>query len=151
MTVKAPFEACRHTRFMERRADPGSLAHRIGHEGIAAVVDAFYTRIQHHPSLAAPFGIVEDWPHHKEKLTHFWWVLLGGDPYLEVDYSVPMKHFKAGFTDALLGDWLELFGETQRELLPPDQADDWLHITVGMGANLSRMNAAIGERAARPA
>jgi len=80
---------------MELRADPGSLAHRIGRDGIAAVVDVFYTRIQGHPSLAGPFGIVEDWPHHKEKLTHFWWVLLGGDPYMEVDYSVPMKHFQA--------------------------------------------------------
>ncbi len=151
MPVKEVVLPSRHTRFMERRADPGSLAHRIGHGGIAAVVDAFYTRIQHHPTLAAPFGIVEDWPQHKEKLTHFWWVLLGGDPYLDTEYSVPMKHFKAGFTDALLGDWLELFGETQRDLLPEDQADDWLHLTVGMGANLARMNTAIAERAARQA
>ena len=131
---------------MTLRADPGSLAERIGHGGIAAVVDVFYTRIQAHPALAGPFGVVEDWPGHKVRLTHFWWVLLGGDPYLEAEYSVPMKHFKAGFTDALLEDWLELFGETQRELLPADQADDWLHMAVGMGTNLSRVNAAIAAR-----
>lgn len=133
---------------MEHRADPASLADRIGHGGVASVVDTFYTRIQHHPTLAAPFGIVEDWPHHKEKLTHFWWVVLGGDPYLEVDYSVPMKHFHAGFTEPLLVDWLELFGQVQEELLPADQAEDWHHLASGMGMNLARMNAGIAERMA---
>lgn len=133
---------------MTRRADPGSLADRIGHDGIAAVVDIFYTRIQTHPTLAAPFGIVDDWDHHKAKLTHFWWVLLGGDPYLEVDYQVPLKHFRAGFTVPLLADWLELFAEVQRALLPPAEADDWHHLSVGMGQNLARMNAAIAARAA---
>ncbi len=133
---------------MELRADPGSLAHRIGRDGIAIVVDAFYTRIQGHATLARPFGVVEDWSHHKEKLTHFWWVLLGGDPYLDVEYSVPMKHFQAGFTDALLVDWLELFGEVQREVLPADHAEDWHRLASGMGANLARMNASIAARQA---
>lgn len=136
---------------MELRADPGSLAHRIGHDGIAEVVDVFYTRIQGHPTLAGPFGIVEDWPHHKAKLTHFWWVLLGGDPYLEVEYSVPMKHFLAGFTEALLVDWLELFSDVQREVLPADRAEDWHHLATGMGVNLARMNASIASRAAHRA
>ncbi|HJU83140.1 MAG TPA: group III truncated hemoglobin [Holophagaceae bacterium] len=132
---------------MQPHADPGTLAHRFGHAAIAAVVDVFYTRIQTHETLAGPFSVVEDWPHHKAKITHFWWVVLGGDPYRGEEYAVPFKHFRAGFTAALLVDWLALFAEAQREILPRDRADEWHRLATGMGANLARMNAALAAQA----
>ena len=36
------------------------LAKRIGNQAINAVVNEFYNLIQTHPSLAKPFGSVED-------------------------------------------------------------------------------------------
>lgn len=128
------------------RAEPGTLAEQLGKQGIADVVDTFYDRIQGHPTLAAPFGRVEHWPEHKARLTHFWWVMLGGDPYLNVGFNVPLKHLEAGFTEALLVDWLALFGQVQRDLLPPELAEAWLGLATGMGRNLARMNASLVAR-----
>jgi len=87
------------------------IAETIGRERVAAVVDHFYERIRQHPTLATPFAIVDDWPLHKEYLTHFWWVSLGGKRYLQYGYAVAQKHTEAGFTPALLVDWLTLFRE----------------------------------------
>lgn len=149
MSVKAWTDRGGHAEGMADtpyRAEPGTLAGQLGRPGIAAVVDAFYDRIQAHRTLAAPFGRVEHWPDHKARLTHFWWVMLGGEPYLSVDFNVPLKHFEAGFTEALLVDWLALFGDVQRDLLPPELAEAWFGLATGMGRNLARMNASLVAR-----
>lgn len=127
-------------------AEPGCLAQQLGFAHIARVVDVFYDRIQAHPTLSAPFGTVKDWPHHKAKITHFWWVTLGGEPYLTLAYNVPMKHLEAGFSDLLLADWLALFHQVQLELLALELATAWQELATGMGRNLARMNAALAAR-----
>lgn len=112
------------------------IAEDIGHDRVAAVVDRFYSRIQEHPTLAGPFGAVEDWPRHKELLTHFWWASLGGERYLKHNYEVPRKHAEAGFTPELLNDWLALFSETLIEALPPELAEGWLARARAIGQSL---------------
>lgn len=113
------------------------IAEDIGHEWVALVVDRFYERVRHHPTLAAPFARVEDWPHHKALLTHFWWASLGGERYLKHNYEVPRRHAEAGFTPALLQDWLMLFRATLEAELPPELAAGWLDRARRIGESLT--------------
>ena len=115
------------------------IADQIGQARVAAVVDAFYNRIQHHPTLAAPFAVVDDWPEHKAILTHFWWVSLGGARYLQYPYAVARKHLEAGFTPALLKDWLALFAKVVTAELPPELAEGWLERARKIGESLTYM------------
>lgn len=133
---------------LDVHADPGPLADRLGPRAVAAGVDAFYDRVQRHPTLAGPFRIVGDWPTPKPG-SPIPGVVLGGDPRRHEDDSTPLKHFQAGCSEALRADWLARFAEVQQELLPRDLAADWLRLATGMGTNLARMNAALTDRAGR--
>ncbi len=107
---------------------------------IRNVVDKFYTKIQMDPDLKVPFESVNDWPHHIERLTHFWWTRFGGMPYLAASYDPVEKHFLAGFNDILLKKWLKLFRETLENVLGPDQSRFWAEMTERMGRSLSQRN-----------
>jgi hemoglobin len=115
------------------------IADQIGQARVAAVVDAFYSQVQHHSTLAAPFAVVDNWPGHKAILTHFWWVSLGGKRYSQYPYAVARKHIEAGFTTALLADWLALFAEVISAELPPDLAAGWLERARKIGESLTYM------------
>lgn len=122
------------------------VAQVIGLAEVQAVVDDFYDRIQHHPTLAGPFAVVTDWQEHKAHLTHFWWVTLGGKPYRERPYNIAEKHEASGFTTPLLKDWLALFERTLDDHLPPEMAQLWLRRAVRIGASLQLMHEHIGWR-----
>lgn len=100
------------------------------------VVDVFYDRIQQHPTLAEPFRVVSDWSEHKAKLTHFWWVSLGGQAYADYQYSVISRHVSVGVTDQLVDDWLTLFDVTMREIISDELADAWMHRARHMGKSI---------------
>ena len=109
----------------------------LSKEQIAQVVDAFYDRVQLDEGLAQPFSIVTDWTHHKALISHFWWMTLGGDRYMDYSYSVAPKHRAVGFTpDLLNGNWLPLFERTMREILPDDIADVWMAQARRIGRSL---------------
>ncbi|MBB5017496.1 hemoglobin [Chitinivorax tropicus] len=112
------------------------IAQLIGKEQVAKVVSQFYQAIRQHETLKEPFLIVADWPHHEEILTHFWWVTLGGERYLDYTYQVAPKHMQAGFTPALLVDWLALFEQTISQCLPADLATPWLERAHRIGKSL---------------
>ncbi|MEW9900386.1 group III truncated hemoglobin [Chitinivorax sp. PXF-14] len=116
------------------------IAELIGHDAVAHVVDRFYDRIQQHPSLGPVFSVVDDWPEHKARLTLFWWVTLGGARYRDYRYSVAERHMEAGFTPALLGDWLALFRDTIEATLPAEQAAPWLARAERIGESLVLMH-----------
>lgn len=104
---------------------------------IAAVVDAFYDRVQADPSLSVPFAVVKDWPKHKAIISHFWWMTLGGERYMDYAYNVAPKHREVGFTPDLLdANWLPLFEQTMRELLPTELADIWMAQAKRIGGSL---------------
>jgi len=107
---------------------------------VEAVVADFYARVRQHPSLAQPFTRITDWPAHLDHLTHFWWVTLGGQRYLQYRYNVPERHATAGFTPALLVDWLALFRQTVTAHLPPELAEAWLARAERIGESLSLMH-----------
>ncbi|WP_137936895.1 group III truncated hemoglobin [Chitinivorax sp. B] len=116
------------------------IAHQIGKARVAAVVSHFYAQIREHPTLSAPFAGVQDWQEHEAILTHFWWVTLGGERYLDYDYQVAPKHMQAGFTPALLADWLALFAAVVCAMLPEELASPWLERARRIGQSLTLMH-----------
>lgn len=110
------------------------------HTEVFQVVDDFYHQVQGDELLSVPFQSVHDWPEHIERLTHFWWVRLGGDRYLEVSYNPVMKHYQAGFNREYLVRWLELFHGTIDRYLGKPQAELWKLISAQMGEGLSLRN-----------
>lgn len=135
---ESPFEVA--------RPYPARLASEIGWERIARVVDAFYDQVTMHPSLQHPFSVVADWPHHKERLTYFWWVVLGGEKLRREIYEPVPKHFRAGFNEMLLSDWLALFERTVRETVPKALADAWVERAKQVGSGLVIANKSLAER-----
>lgn len=109
-------------------------------EDIYKVVNTFYQQVQTDPLLKIPFLSVEDWPHHTERLTHFWWMRFGGRPYLDVRYDPVGKHFETGFNAHFLERWLELFQTVLKSKLSPAQAEQWYELVQSMGVSLSRNN-----------
>lgn len=116
------------------------VAQSIGHDKVAAVVERFYAEVRRHPTLSVPFQRVHDWPAHLAHLTHFWWVTLGGERYLDYRYNVPERHGEAGFTPALLADWLALFRRTLDDALPQPLADAWMARAERIGQSLTLMH-----------
>ena len=116
------------------------IANEIDLATVAGVVSDFYDRVQRHPNLAAPFSIVMDWPEHKAHLTHFWWVTLGGRRYRDKPYKVAEKHATAGFTPALLLEWLALFKDTLNAHVAADLADAWYARAEHIGRSLTLMH-----------
>ncbi len=112
----------------------------FSHEDMFNVVDDFYTRVQSDPLLQIPFQSVHDWPEHIDRITHFWWIRLGGEPYSFAEYNPVQKHFFAGFNSTFLSRWLELFHETLKTHLREDQIQLWTLITQRMGQALSMKN-----------
>lgn len=112
----------------------------FSHKNIFDVVDDFYTRIQHDPILQTPFQSVSDWPEHINKLTHFWWIRLGGRPYLATDYNPVLKHYLAGFNSTLLQRWLQLFHATITDHLSMEQVNLWKSLSERIGEVLTIKN-----------
>lgn len=117
-----------------------SLAQRIGHTNVFVVVDEFYDLIQHHPTLAQPFGSVENWADHKKRIAEFWWTALGGTPTESYKYNPIAKHLAAGFNHGLLQDWKALFKQVLDKHITADLALQWFDRVELIGSNLERMN-----------
>ena len=109
-------------------------------EDINLVVKKFYTKVEIDPYLRGPFNVVDDWPHHIDRLTHFWWVRMGGRAYMDAQYNPVQKHYETGFSEELLDHWLTLFKNVLKETLSPEQSQIWTNLAEGMGAALNRNN-----------
>ncbi len=110
------------------------------HGEIFKVVDDFYNRIQRDPVLQVPFQSVHDWPEHIDRITHFWWIRMGGQPYQFSEYNPVPKHYFAGFNRELLKRWLGIFNDTLKDNLTPSQAVLWLLIAETIGRTLTAKN-----------
>lgn len=104
------------------------------------VVDAFYKKVASNQYLRGPFGVVDNWPEHIEKLTHFWWTRFGGNPYMDVTYNPVQKHFETGFSEELLEVWTNLFQETVSSTLSEEQSEVWMMYVKGIGKALNFNN-----------
>lgn len=108
----------------------------IDHESVWRVVDDFYSRIQHHPTLAEHFRNIKDWDEHNARMTHFWWITLGGARYRNDQYQVVAKHMPLGITDALVDEWLTLFRATLDDHLSPEQVKHWYEYAEQLGESI---------------
>lgn len=112
----------------------------FSHDDLFTVVDAFYNQVAVDPILKEPFKSVHDWPEHIERLTHFWWIRLGGEPYMFTHYNPIAKHYHAGFNRHFLTRWLELFHQVIDEKLNQEQAQVWKNLSQHMGEFLFKKN-----------
>jgi hemoglobin len=87
------------------------------------VVGLFYERVRADAELGPIFDdAIHDWPAHLETLTAFWSsVMLTSGRYKGNPLAAHMKH-QARITPALFRRWLDLFGATAAEILPPEPA-----------------------------
>ena len=113
---------------------------KFTHDDIYQVVKTFYAKVAKDRYLQAPFKVVEDWPYHIDKLTHFWWIRFGGKPYMPMRYDPVQKHYETGFSEELLDIWLNLFKEVLNEVLEPSQVHLWSIIAQTMGDALNSNN-----------
>lgn len=140
MTSKAPYALIDQNTLSssERKIRPRRLtAESIGLGAIRQVVDHFYDRVREDPLLGPRFSVVSDWPEHKAKLTHFWWVALGGPAYAPYHYRVVAAHQIAGVQSSEIAHWLNLFADTLQTTIPKSQAEAWLLRARAMGKSLS--------------
>jgi hemoglobin len=117
-----------------------NMTQEITKADIEQVVHAFYTKVQQDAHLSKPFAHVTDWVRHEQILSHFWWMNLGGERYLNHRYDVTGKHRAHGFTPELLnGHWLPLFEQVVVATLPADLAQVWLVSAHRIGRSLTLM------------
>ncbi len=117
---------------------------QIGMERIRAVVDDFYNEVQTHPALAETFAVVDDWPEHKAKIAHFWWVSLGGERYRDDEYRVGPVHARNKVREEQVDEWLKLFRTVLEKHLEPELVEAWYARANNMGRSI-RMIARFGE------
>lgn len=101
-------------------ADPPAL----DEDALRRLVALFYERVRADAALGPVFnGAIHDWPAHLETLTAFWSsVMLTTGRYKGNPMAAHMKH-QGRITPALFRRWLDLFGATAAEILPPGHAD----------------------------
>jgi hemoglobin len=91
--------------------------------GLATVLDRFYAKARHDAALGPVFAAAiadESWPEHMARIAGFWRsVLFKTGDYKGNPFGA---HLRLPLTPALFGRWLELFGETCREVLVPEDA-----------------------------
>ena len=83
---------------------------------LAQLVERFYDKVSADPMLGPVFNpVVEDWSHHKALMTSFWsTVALRTAQYRGNPLA---RHQPLGIGKAHFERWLELWGETAREVL----------------------------------
>jgi len=108
---------------------------------ISTLVDAFYAKVQHDPTIGPIFNEqVEDWPAHLALLKEFWAsVLLGAGTFKGNPLE---KHLKLPLSREHFERWLALFAETAGELLPPEQASVFVNKSQRIAETFQRAMAA---------
>lgn len=140
MTSESPARAVNQNTLsnLQREVRPRRLtAEAIGLGAIRQVVDVFYDRAREDPVLGPRFAVVSDWPAHKAKLTHFWWVALGGPAYAPYRYHVVEAHRSVGVRSEEISHWLRLFADCVQATLTEPLAEAWLRRAGAMGKSLS--------------
>ncbi len=114
---------------------------------LAGLVDTFYARVREDDLIGPVFeSVVEDWPHHLQKLTAFWTrVVLGASDYRG---NPMMAHvaLRDRITPAHFERWLALWTEVTNAVLPGPIADELQEraarmsqrLQAGMASHLAR-------------
>jgi hemoglobin len=91
----------------------------LGEASLAVVLDRFYAKARQDPALGPVFAAAiadESWPEHMARIAGFWRsVLFKTGDYKGNPFGAHLR--LPGLTPALFARWLQLFGETCREVL----------------------------------
>jgi hemoglobin len=120
---------------VEPHPTPGAQADPPDEAAISRLVHAFYGRARRDPLLGPVFeAAVHDWPAHMDTLVRFWCsVLLRAGTYR----GNPMAaHQPLGLDEAHFVRWLELWGDTARDVLQAPQAREVEEIAGRIGRSL---------------
>ena len=95
----------------------------ITEDDIARLVPAFYDRVRQDSLIGPVFdGVIDDWPHHLEKLKAFWSsVLLTSGRYKGQPMIAHVRH-EQHMTSENFARWLGLWRETSNDVLDPQAA-----------------------------
>lgn len=123
---------------MDRRA--AAIADTVARTGIdeamiETLVRAFYTKVRADPVIGPVFAArIEDWEPHLQKMCAFWSSVVlmsgrySGRPMpLHAGLPIDARHFDR---------WLRLFGETAREVCPPDAASRFIDCAARIADSL---------------
>ena len=105
---------------------------------LGLLLDRFYAKARRDAALGPVFaGAIADgaWPEHMERIAGFWRsVLFKSGGYKGNPFGAHLR--LPGLTPALFERWLELFGETCREVLRPEDAAALQHRAERIGDSL---------------
>lgn len=110
---------------------------RISEDAIYRLVDAFYAKIRIDPVLGPIFAraIPGDWGPHLATMRNFWSsVMLTSGRYKGNPVAVHKR--VAGVEIGMFDRWLDLFGETCRDLFEPELAADFHSKAVRIAESL---------------
>lgn len=102
---------------------------RIGEDGIARMVAAFYRRVPSDPILG-PMYPADDLAGAEHRLREFLVYRLGGPPRYIQERGHPrlrMRHMPFPIDAAARDRWLQLMGEAMVEAALPEDVATWLH------------------------
>ncbi len=94
----------------------------VSREEISELVDKFYGKVRVDPEIGPIFNAaIDDWPAHVALLKDFWSTVLL--PERLYKGNALAKHLELSLDPPHFARWLALFGETAREVMPPQHAD----------------------------
>jgi hemoglobin len=90
---------------------------------LTELVHSFYTKVREDEALGPVFdAAISDWPHHLGKMVDFWSsVMLTTGRYKGNPMMMHLKHI-ARIRPQMFERWLELWGETARDVLDEEGA-----------------------------
>lgn len=95
----------------------------LSEEALAKLVDTFYAKVRADEELGPVFNaVVQDWPEHLERLTHFWSsVTMGTGRYKGNPLRAHMQHLDK-ITPELFERWVGLWMRTCSDVMEHDTA-----------------------------
>ena len=102
-----------------------NLAVEIGFYRIVSVVNAVFDRMKDHPVFSTLFKASVNRVHEKYCMTYFWWVVLGGNKFSDLDSEVIRGCAWMSISPTLFREWLALFHQTAVPIIGTNLTDAW--------------------------
>ena len=106
---------------------PDSTPSMISYTDVSQVVHLFYAQLLEHPQLSHFFQNIENFSSHEQRISDFWWLVLGGRLDQKPDIDMIGKHMPLGIENKDLEIWLAIFTQTLQQSLTPAAASLWLN------------------------
>ena len=114
------------------------LCDKIGRDPVIAVVHDFYGRLHQDAMMRPFFEGIGDFTEHEALIADFWWTAMGGKIETAHQFDMLAKHRALGLNAEALQRWLQVFEETLHAHLPPELAQRWLKLALGIADVMSR-------------